>query len=264
MNNFIKSIFICCCLVLLVVTSGCVSDNKTNEVQKIKDRGEILVGTTGDYRPMSYLDPVTKVYVGYDVELAEDLAKDLNVKIKYVPTTWPTLMNDTVSKKFDLAICGITITENRKRQALMSDGYLQNGKTVLCRKEDANKYKSLESINKQEIKVIENPGGLNEKFARENLPNATLIIHNINEEIPELVATGKADVMITENIEASFYASKDKRLSAPLANTPFTQNQMGIILPKENKVLLDYINKFLSKERNSGRLEQLEKKYIFK
>ena len=259
MTKFIKSIFICLCLILLFGASGCISNNT---VQKIKERGEILVGTTGDYRPMTYFDQTTKTYTGFDVELAEDLAKELNVKIKYIPTTWPTLMEDTIAKKFDLAICGITITPERKKQALMSDGYLKNGKTVLCRKEDADKYINLESINKPKVRVMENPGGMNEKFARKHLPNATLIIHKVNEEIPELVAEGKADVMITENTEASFYVSKDKRLAAPLAQKPFTQSQIGILLPKENQALLEYVNKFLSKERQNGRLKQLEEKYL--
>ena len=51
-------------------------------------------------------------------------------------------MEDTLAGKFDLAICGITIIDARKDQALMSVGYLENGKTVLCRVEDAEKYSS--------------------------------------------------------------------------------------------------------------------------
>ena len=70
---------------------------------------------------------------------------------------------------------------------------------------------------------MENPGGLNEKFARANLPNATLLIHPVNEEIPRLIAEGKADVMITEVMEAEYYVNKDPRLAAPLLETPFTQ-----------------------------------------
>ena len=262
MNKFIKILFITLSVLLFVFILSYKLNNTKDTVQKIKERGEIFVGTTGDYQPMSYFNPQTKTYVGFDVELIEDLAKDLNVKIKYIPTTWPTLMADTIVGKFDLAICGITITNDRKKQALMSNGYLRNGKTVLCRKEDLNKYVNLESINKPEVRVMENPGGLNEKFAREKLPKAILIIHNINQEIPELIANGKADVMITEKTEAIFYASKNKNLAVPLAKKPFTKSQIGILLPKENKMLLKYVNKFLSKERNSGRLKQLEEKYI--
>ena len=56
---------------------------------------------------------------------------------------------------------------------------------------------------------MENPGGLNEKFARENLPDATLIIHDVNQEIPGLIASGEADVMITEIMEAGYYVGQD-------------------------------------------------------
>ena len=104
-----------------------------------------------------YLDPETNTYVGFDAELAQDLAASLGVEIEYVETSRPTLMEDTLAGKFDLAICGITITDARKEQALMSEGYLENGKTVLCRAEDGDKYTSLEAINHPEVRVMENP-----------------------------------------------------------------------------------------------------------
>ena len=165
-------------LAMLLAVSFAAAEGAT--VQGIISRGVLRVGTAGDYMPMSYLDPETNAYVGFDAALAEDFASALGVQIEYVPTSWPTLMEDTLAGKFDLAVCGITVTDARKEQALMSDGYLGNGKTVLCRAEDAEKYTSLEAINQPEVRVMENPGGLNEKFARENLPDATLIIHDKN------------------------------------------------------------------------------------
>ena len=229
----------------------------------IRERGVLRVGTAGDYQPMSYLDPETGKYVGFDAELAEDLAAALGVDIEYVPTSWPTLTEDTMAGKFDLAICGITVTDARKEAALMSDGYLENGKTVLCRAEDAGKYISLEAINRPEVRVMENPGGLNEKFARENLPEATLIIHDVNQEIPGLVAAGEADVMITEVMEAGYYSGKDQRLAAPLIHEPFTQGELGVLMPKGNEELLAYVNEFLAAEKESGRMDELAEKYIY-
>ena len=213
--------------------------------------------------PMSYLDPETDTYVGFDAELAEDLAASLGVKLEYVKTSWPTLMEDTLSGKFDLAICGITITDERKEQALMSEGYLENGKTVLCRAQDAHLYTSLEAINHPEVRVMENPGGLNEKFARENLPDATLIIHEVNQEIPELVASGEADVMITEIMEAGYYVGQDSTLAAPLIYEPFTNGQLGVLIPEGSNKLLDYVNEFLASEKASGRIDDLAEKYIY-
>ena len=216
-------------------------------LEEIRAGGVLRVGTAGDYQPMSYLDPETNTYVGFDAELAEDLAASLGVTIEYVKTS-----------------CGITVTDARKEQALMSDGYLENGKTVLCRAEDAEKYTSLETINRPEVRVMENPGGLNEKFARENLPDAALIIHDVNQEIPELIASGEADVMITEVMEAGFYVGQDDRLAAPLIFEPFTNGQLGFLMPKGSEDLLDYVNRFLVEEKESGRIDELAEKYIYR
>jgi ABC-type amino acid transport substrate-binding protein len=230
---------------------------------EIVERGVLRVGTAGDYQPMSYLDPDSGKYVGFDAELAEDLADALGVELEYVETSWPTLMDDTLAGKFDLAICGITITDARKEQALMSEGYFGNGKTVLCRAEDADKYLSLEAINRPEVRVMENPGGLNEKFARENLPDASITIHNVNQEIPGLVASGEADVMITEIMEAGYYVSQDNRLAAPLIFEPFTHGQLGVMMPKGSEALLAYVNAFLEAEKKAGRIEALGEQYIY-
>ena len=261
--------------ICLLLSTGCQATDENREsstasthtqakVEEIQTRGVLKVGTAGDYQPMSYLDPGTGRYVGFDAELAEDLASSLGVDIEYVETSWPTLMDDTLEGKFDLAICGITVTDARKEQALMSDGYLGNGKTVLCRAEDANKYTSLEAINRPEVRVMENPGGLNEQFARENLPDATLIIHDVNQEIPGLIAAGEADVMITETMEAGYYVGQDNRLAAPLIYEPFTHAELGVLMPKGSEDLLSYVNEFLEKEKASGRIDELAQEYIFK
>ena len=254
--RFLSGLFL---LFILVFTSCATSQDS---LSAIRSRGVLLIGATGDYRPMSFLEPETGEYVGFDAALAEDLASSLGVRLEFVPTTWPMLMDDTLAGKFDLAVCGITITSARKELALMSDGYLGNGKTVLCRVEDADKYISLEAINRPEVRVMENPGGLNEKFARANLPRAALTIHPVNEEIPGLVASGKADVMITEIMEAEYYVSRDPRLAAPLLNKPFTRGELGFLLPPGSESLLEFVNGFIARERESGRLDELGEIYL--
>lgn len=232
---------------------------KTEEIRK---RGVLKVGTTGDYRPLSYPDPETGMYTGFDTGLAEDLAKELGVAAEYVKTSWPSLMDDVNAGKFDLAVCGITITGTRKEHALMSDGYLENGKTILCRAEDTYRYSSLDAIDYPGVRVMVNPGGNNEQFARENLKNVTLMIHDANQEIPGLVACGKADIMITEVVEAGYYAGKDERLAAPLIQKPFTHAGLGILMPAGSEDLLNYVNAFLRKEKESGRIAALADRYF--
>ena len=254
------------CMLLL---AGCQkkeepASSEANKLEEIMDQGVLKVGTTGDYQPMSYLDPDTGEYVGFENELTKDLAGEMGVEIQYVETSWPTLMEDTLAGKFDLAICGITVNDARKEQALMSDGYIVNGKTILCRAEDADKYTSLEAINRPEVRVMVNPGGLNEQFARENLPDVTLIIHDVNQEIPGLVASGEADIMITEIMEAGYYVGQDSRLAAPLVQEPFTHGEIGVLMPKGSEDLLNYVNEFLRKEKESGRIDELADEYFYK
>ena len=62
---------------------------------------------------------------------------------------------------------------------------------MFCRAEDADKYTGLERINRRSVRVMENSGSLNEKFARENLPNAILIIHDVYQEILGLLLSVK-------------------------------------------------------------------------
>ena len=89
--------------------AGCGTP-RSDALREVRERGVLRVGATGDYRPMSFRDPASGRYWGFDADLAEDLARSLGVKLEFVHTTWPTLMNDTLDRKFDLALCGITIT----------------------------------------------------------------------------------------------------------------------------------------------------------
>lgn len=228
----------------------------------IQKRGKLLVGTTGDYRPLTYREPATDTYWGFDLEVAQRIAERLGVPITYIQTSWPTLTEDVLHKtRFDLAIGGITITKARTEKMDMSDGYLVNGKTILCRKKDAKKYQRLSDINKPTVRVMVNPGGLNERFARANLPHATLIVYPKNEEIPAQVSAGNADVMITEITEAPYYERKDARLAAPLLQTPFTHGEIGVLMRRGQTDLLQLVNTVIADMKKDGSLQKLHEKY---
>ena len=156
-------------LIGFVLTVGLIQLNcaEAGHLEDIEARGVIRIGTTGDYIPMSYLNPKTGKYEGIDAELSQIIADSLGVKLEYVPTTWPALAADTQSGKFDIALCGISRNYARARTMAMSDAYGVGafGKTILCRKADAKKFRSLADIDKADIRVMINPGGTNEKFA---------------------------------------------------------------------------------------------------
>ena len=232
------------------------------KVAKILDRGTILFGTTGDYRPLSFCEP-DGTYWGFGIEVAKEIAKRIGVGVEFKKTSWPTLTADVLTEPqiFDLAIGGITITDTRRETMLMSDGYLDNGKTILCRASEADRYKSLADIDKPEVTVMVNPGGLNEKFANENLTHANIVVYQKNEEIPTLVAEGEADVMITEITEAPYYVQTDTRLAAPLLNAPFTHGEIGVLMQKGQEDLLQMVNSVIFQMKSDGSLRKLHEKY---
>ena len=232
------------------------------KVAEILDRGTILFGTTGDYRPLSFCEP-DGTYWGFGIEVANEIARRLGVDIEFKKTSWSTLTTDVLTEPqiFDLAIGGITITDTRRETMLMSYGYLANGKTILCRASEADHYKSLTDIDKPEVTVMVNPGGLNEKFANENLTHANIVIHQKNEEIPTLVAEGAVDVMITEITEAPYYVQTDTRLAAPLLNAPFTHGEIGVLMKKGQEDLLQMVNNVICQMKSDGSLRKLHEKY---
>ena len=250
------------------ITICCVGCNKPagdaqqSSVQRITERGRLLVGTTGDYRPLSYCE-ADSTYWGFDIEMAQQIAERMDVDVEFVSTTWPTLTADVTAEpqRFDLAIGGITVTEARKQTMLMSDGYLRNGKTILCRIADTAIYHTLADIDRPEVRVMVNPGGLNERFAHDSLTHATIIVYPRNEEIPSQVAEGNADVMITEITEAPWYVQNDPRLAAPLINRPFTHGEIGVLMPTGQDDLLRLVNTFIADMKADSTLFFLHQRY---
>ena len=257
------------CFSTACMTTCCTSsdDNPIVErqqptIQRITERGKLLVGTTGDYRPLSYREADGN-YWGFGIEMAKKIAERIGVDIEFVKTSWPTLTADVLTEPqtFDLAIGGITITDTRKETMLMSEGYLAKGKTILCRKTESDRYKSLADIDKPEVRVMVNPGGLNEKFARANLTHAQLVIHPVNEEIPSKIAEEEADVMITEITEAPWYVKNDMRLAAPLLNEPFTHGEIGVLMQKGQEDLMEIVNHTIRQMKSDGTLRSLHEDY---
>jgi cyclohexadienyl dehydratase len=242
--------------------AGSYKNPDKSRLENIIAKGKIRVGTTGDYKPFTYWNPTTKQYEGYDIDAAKQLAKDLGVKVEFVKTTWPTLMQDLQNNKFDISMGGITRTLVREKTAHLSQAYIQDGKSPLIRKEDKEKFKSLADIDKPNVKIGVNPGGTNEKFVRENIKNAQVILVQNNLEIPKMVAEGKVDVMITDSTEARYYATQDERLSAILTENPFDLHEKGYLMPQGDLDFQNWIDLWMDEMKLQGKFKELEKKWI--
>ncbi|MET3696990.1 cyclohexadienyl dehydratase [Bacillus oleivorans] len=234
-----------------------------SRLDKILKQGYIRVGTTGDYKPFTYFNPETQQYEGYDIEAAKLLANELGVEVKFIKTSWPKLMEDLLADKFDIAMGGITRRMNRQVQAQFSDGYIPFGKSPLIRAEDKDKFTSLQAIDQSDVKIGVNPGGTNEEFVRKNIKNAEIIVFNNNLEIPEKVSSGEVDVMITDSIEAIYYAKNNETLYAALTDNPWDKSQFGYLMQHGDAKFTNTVNFWMEEMELKGEFSKLREEWIY-
>jgi len=189
---------------IFAVTLGPAQAQQPSRLDDIIKRGTLRVGMTGDYLPFTYLDKTTSKFRGFDVDMAEALGKALGVKVEFVHTAWPQLMKDFEADNFDIAMGGVSVTLDRQKKGLFSTPIMREGKTPIARCADKGKYETIADIDKPGTRVIVNPGGTNERFARANVKAADIRVHNDNVTIFEEIAKGNADLMMTDSSETLF------------------------------------------------------------
>jgi cyclohexadienyl dehydratase len=188
----------------LLTVSAHAQQPAPSRLDDIIKRGSLRVGMTGDYLPFTYLDKSTQKFRGFDVDMAEALGKALGVKVEFVQTGWPQLMKDFEADNFDIAMGGVSITLDRQKKGLFSTPIMREGKTPIARCADKGKFETIADIDKPGTRVIVNPGGTNERFARANVRNADVKLHPDNVTIFDEIAKGNADLMMTDSSETRY------------------------------------------------------------
>ncbi|MDA1073886.1 MAG: gamma subclass chorismate mutase AroQ [Proteobacteria bacterium] len=204
-----------------------------DRLDQVVSSGVLRVGTTGDYAPFSLLVDASSsspLFEGIDIDLAHDLAKSLDVRVVFIQTSWPTLMQDLAAGRFDIGMSGISRSLERQRQAYFSVPYLEGGKTPLARCEVKDAYESLQAIDQPGVRVIVNPGGTNQQFVADNIRAASVTVHNDNRTIFEEIIQHRADVMITDRIEVTLQTHRHPQLCSTMPGN-LTYLEKGYLLP---------------------------------
>jgi cyclohexadienyl dehydratase len=200
-------------------------------LDRIRAAGVLRVGTTGDYTPFSLLQPDGS-YQGADIEMAHDLGETLGVRVEFVPTVWVDLLDHFLTDRFDIAMGGVTVTAPRAEKAFFSVPTFVDGKRPLCRHEDRDRFISIEAINQPGVRVVANPGSANEAFARANFGRAEVTIHRDNASVFLEIVAGRADVMVTDGLEADHQAALHPELCA-VAVAPFTRLEKAYMFARD-------------------------------
>jgi cyclohexadienyl dehydratase len=241
----------------LVVAIASAQAEQPSRLDQIIGRGMLRVGMTGDYQPFTFLDKDTQKFNGFDVDMAEALGKALGVKVEYVQTAWPQLMKDFEADKFDIAMGGVSITLDRQKKGLFSTPIMREGKTPIARCADKDKFAALSDIDKPGTRVIVNPGGTNERFARANIKFADIRVYHDNVTIFDEIAKGNADLMMTDASETRYQQKLHPGvLCAVHPDKPFDFAEKAYWLQRD-EALKDFVDQWLHISMEDGTFKKV-------
>ncbi|MCG8480295.1 MAG: transporter substrate-binding domain-containing protein, partial [Spirochaetales bacterium] len=147
---------------------------RSSAIDRILESGTLRVGTTGDWQPMTYLDPETDAYEGYYIDIIRDLAADMGVEIEWVPTTWQDKVAGIAAGRYDITT-GASYNMGRARQGAFTLPIATVGTVPLTLRQNAGRFTSWESIDDAAVRVAVTLGTTQDQQAQLFFPNAELV-----------------------------------------------------------------------------------------
>jgi cyclohexadienyl dehydratase len=247
-------------VVLVGASCGSPASTVLGDLNQITKSGVIRICSTGDYAPFTHRDPQGQ-WSGIDIDMANNLAQRLNVKLDLVQTTWASLMSD-LDAKCDAAMGGISITLDRARYALYSNPYLRDGKAAVVRCTDRSKYQTLATIDQPGVRIVVNPGGTNADFVKGRIHLATKVDYPDNNTIFTQLSGGHADVMITDASEIRWQIKQNAQLCGESLDNPFTFEQKAYLVRQNGTALLHWLNEWLNIANNDGTFSTISQSWL--
>jgi len=166
-----------------------------NQLQEIKDRGRIIIGSTMRFPPQSYRDPQTDEPAGYDIEVGKLLARDLEVEREWADGEFDARLHGLISGKYDLVIVGIANNPARALSMQFTRGYVPYDQVLLVRSDAPDG--PWTTYNASGMRITAQEAATAEFRAREAFPNAEIVPLKVPEVMLE-VASGRADACLIE------------------------------------------------------------------
>ncbi|MEM8729343.1 MAG: transporter substrate-binding domain-containing protein [Pseudomonadota bacterium] len=219
-------------------------------LNEILNSGVLKVGTTGDWNPMSVRDPATNSYKGFDIDIMNELAKDLGVEVEFVPTDWKTLVNGVVAGQYHIT-GSASISPARMKAAGFSESYISVEIFPFTTPDKAANFSGYESINKPGVKVATTLGTTFEALVREWFPEADIKVVEAPARGYQEVLAGRADVFITSNIEGSTLEQKFGVVRVPDTG-PRAPSPIAMLVPQSDQVWINYVNNWVELKKAKG------------
>jgi cyclohexadienyl dehydratase len=236
--------------------------NAESKLNQILSSGELKVGTTGDWDPMTMKDPATNKYKGFDIDVMNELAKDMGVKITFVPTEWKTIVSGITAGRYDIST-SVTKTPKRAEVAGFTEPYYKYGTVPLVLKKNLKKYSTWDSLNNEKVTIATTLGTSQEEKAKEFFPKSKLrSVESPARDFQEVLA-GRADGNITSSTEANKLVITYPQL-AIVPDGEKNPAFLAMMVSKSDKVWNDYVNEWIKNKKNSSFFDDLLAKYNLK
>ena len=249
-------------LIILALFLTASIANADSKLQTIKKNGELRVGTTGDWDPMSMKDPATNKYKGFDIDVMRELAKDLGVKVKFVPAEWKTIVAGITADRYDIST-SVTKTPKRAEVAGFTTTYYKYGTVPLVLKKNLNKFSTWNSLNNKNVTIATTLGTSQEEKAKEFFPKSKLKSVEAPARDFQEVLAGRADGNITSSTEANKLVIKYPQL-AIVPDGEKNPAFLAMMVPKGDKTWNNYVSKWIKDKKSSGFFKNLLAKYNLK
>lgn len=215
----------------------------------------LRVGTDATFPPMEYVENDKRT--GFDIELVEALGKAMNKRIEWVDIDFKGLIPGLVSKRFDMSVSAIYITDERKKVVDFSDSYYAGGLVAMV-KDGNTSIKTLKDLNGKKVAV--QVGTKSVGYLGTNYPKVQLVEVEKNQEMFSLVEIGRADAAVTGKPAAFQYVRT--RGGLRVLDQQLTTEEYGMALRKDSPELTRAVNAALAKLKADGTYAQIVKKWF--
>lgn len=248
-------------LAATLLLTGCPAPKQASDAyDAAKARGELIVAMDAGYVPFEVLE-ADGSFSGFDVDLINEVAKDMGVKVKIKNVAWNGIIGELNTGKADLIISGMSITEKRAKAVAFSEPYFHVGQVVVSRIGD-EKIQSAEDLAAEGVTIAVQEGTTGEFTVREKFPKAKLLRFPKADQACLAVVQKKADAVVFDHPFLKSYVAKQGKDTLKGNWVPFTEEPIGAAFRKTSPKLVDAFDATMARLKTDGTYAKLIKKYF--
>lgn len=259
LNKKFKKSLIFVILSLTFILPGCANkpvstanakaqaEKQFTEVDKIKQAGKIVLGTSADWPPSEFHKEINgkDTIIGSDISIAKEIAKDLGVELEIKDMAFGGLLEALQTGKVDIVLSSMVPTEERKQSVDFSRIYHKGEQGVLIRASDKDTLKSLEALKGKKIGVQK--GSLQVKLAKEQIETPDLKELGKVSDLILSLKTNKVDAVLCGVEVAKAYVSKNPEIFVADISIKANNDGTAVGMKKGSTALVNEVNKTIDR-----------------